>query len=461
MYQNVAVINTLANVYSSHRDFSGVFAKMKTAEWSNIFISPAVLLIATILRKAGFNVKIYNDLQNEIDRSRINEEIVLISSITSSSRRAYEIADMFPDRKVILGGVHASSLPEEASEHADHVVTGECENVIVDLVSGKIRDKIVRGSRIEDLDAIPHLDYSLLKKLPDILPVQTSRGCNHKCNYCTVPLMYGGYRSRSPENVVAELTNYRRDNGEINKVDFRIDADFTFDRKRAIKIMELMRAEEIRPRVIAANSRLQIFRDKELLSHLSGRNITLCVGIESLSQEVLDSYEKNQRETEISEAVRVFHDNDIKVMGYLLYGADQDDKDTLKRYKEFINRSKLDYYHISVLTPYPGTGLHRNLISQNRIFTSDWTYYDGLHVTYRPARMSAYEMQKSFYDFYSEEFSWKSMLNPRLLLNFELLRNKFMIYMLLKMFRDDMMSYLTFIEEHSATSLYGKKPAND
>jgi len=454
--KTIAVINTLASVYSAHREYSGFFGKIRTAEWSNTFISPAVLLIATILKNAGHSVKIYNDLQNEIDPEKMNEEVILISSITPSSGRAYEIAKMFPGRKIIMGGVHVSVLPEEAAEYADHVVVGECDHILVDLVEGRIKDKIVYGDRIQNLDELPFLDYSLLKNLPDILPVQTSRGCNFKCNYCTIASMYGNYRFRSPGNIIRELLNYREKYGEIPKIDFRIDADFTFIRKRALEILNHMKAEGIKPKVIVANSRLQVFRDRELLKSLSEQNVTLCIGIESLSQNVLDSYQKEQKETEILEAIKTLHDYNIKVMGYFIFGADQDDRDTLKRYSDFIHKSHIDLFQVSLLTPYPGTELFKEMLSHKRLFTTDWNYYDGAHITFRPAQMTAIELQKAYFDFYKKEFSLKCLLNPGILFNPEILRNKLFFYSFRKMFTKDIVDYYSFIDTNSCNMVSTK-----
>lgn len=443
--KNIAVINTLANVYATHRDYTGLFSKLRTAEWSNIFISPAVLLIATILKNAGHQVQIYNDVQQEVDPQRMEEEVILISSITPSVKRAYEIAQMFSERKVIMGGVHVSALPEEAIEYADQVVVGECDHVISDLVDGRIKERVVYCRGITDLDELPFPDYTLLRKKPEIIPMQTSRGCNYKCNYCTLASMYGKYRARSPESIIAELLSFSEKQGRVNKIDFRIDADFTFIRKRALNIFRQMEASGIRPGAIAANSRLHVYRDRELLKEMSGKNITLCIGIESLNQETLNGYHKEVFANEIAEAIRVLHDHDIKVMGYFIFGSDQDNQDTLKRYTEFIHRAAIDYFQVSLLTPYPGTELYRSLLSQKRIFCSDWSYYDGLHIVFRPARMSPYDMQKAYLDFYDREFSLKFLLNPRWLFDPETFRNKFLIYSLKKMFHNDMISYLSYL----------------
>lgn len=449
--RNIAVINTLADVYSSHRDYTGLFSKIRTAEWSNIFLSPAVLLIATILKNAGHHVRIYNDVQKEIIHSQINEDIILISSITSSFQRACEIARQFRDRKVIMGGIHVSCLPDEALNYADHIVIGECENVITALVEGKIKDKIIYGTRLKNLDDLPFFDYSLLKHFPEIIPVQTSRGCDFKCMYCTVAANYGKYRARSPENIINELKHYCENYGSIRKIDFRIDADFTFIRKRAIEIIQRLNAEGIKPEAIIANSRLQIYKDHELLSLLSKLNTTLCIGIESLDQEVLNVYNKEQKETDISEAVRTFHDFNIKVMGYFIFGSDQDHKDTLKRYSEFIHKSKIDFFQVSLLTPFPGTELYKTLSSQNRILTKNWSYYDGLHMTFKPLQMNAFEMQKAYLSFYEKEFSLQFLLHPSWLFNMDILRHHILIHSLKKMFARDMDDYCSFLEMHSRT----------
>jgi len=216
-----------------------------------------------------------------------------------------------------------------------------------------------------------------------------------------------------------------------------------------MEVLKIMKAEGIKPKVIAANSRLQVYNDRELLRCLSGHNITLCIGIESLNQDVLDGYQKEQKETEIFEAIKTLHDYNIKVMGYFIFGADQDDKDTLKRYSEFIYKSKIDFFQVSLLTPYPGTELYKNMLLQKRLFTTDWTYYDGLHITFRPAKMTACELQKEFLDFYKKEFSLKFLLNPRWLFNPEILRNKFLIYTIRKMFSRDMINYFSFLETNS------------
>jgi radical SAM superfamily enzyme YgiQ (UPF0313 family) len=450
MENRVAIINPIANIYAPHRKLTWLFSMLKTFLGINLFVSPTTLLLAAVLKKTGCQVKIYNDFEEKLDPGTVEEPIVLISIMTTTAKRGYEIAGLFRDRKVIIGGVHASLLPEEAIRHADHVVVGECERVLPDLIAGRIKEKIVYAEPLADLDDVPHLDYGVLSSPPKTLQIQTSRGCPFNCHFCCVSKVFGrGYRFRSPASVLSELTNYREKYGKIKQIDFRLDANFTSNRERAKEILRLMIGEGLKPKSTAVHTRLESYKDRELLSLMSPLNFKVYIGMESLDQDALDGYNKKQQISEAGEAIRVFHDHNIKVHGYFMFGADQDEPDTLKRYEEFVHESNLDAFTVTVLTPHPGTELHSQLASQNRIITSDWDYYDGLHVTYKPARMSAYEMQKAFNDFYLRVFSLKGCLNPKLLSDMETLQRKFFIGLLSRMLKKDMLVYMDSLRENS------------
>jgi radical SAM superfamily enzyme YgiQ (UPF0313 family) len=452
MKNSVAIVNPIANMYTPHRKLTWLFSMLKTFLGINLFVSPTALLLAAVLKKAGYQVRIYNDFEEKLDPGEVEEPIVLISIMTTTAKRGYEIAGLFRDRKVIIGGVHASLLPQEAIQHADHVVVGECERVLPDLIAGRIKKRIIYAKPLDDLDDVPHLDYGVLSAPPKTLQIQTSRGCPFNCHFCCVSKVFGrGYRFRSPASVLSELTNYREKYGKIKQIDLRLDANFTSNRERAKEILRLMISEGLKPKSTAVHTRLESYKDRELLSLMSPLNFKVYIGMESLDQDALDGYNKRQQISEAGEAIEVFHDHGIKVHGYFIFGADQDEPDTLKRYEEFVHESNLDAFTVTVLTPHPGTELHSQMVSQNRIFTSDWDYYDGLHVTYKPARMSAYEMQKAFNDFYLRVFSLKGCLNPKLLLDMESLQRKFFIGLLTRMLKKDMAVYLDSLRGISAT----------
>lgn len=147
------------------------------------------IYLGTILKNRGHEVEIYNENIYRPDYARLNADIIGISILTSTAKRGYEIARQFPKEKVIIGGVHASLSPEEALQFSRQVVIGEAEEVIVDIVEGSIKDTIVRGEAVQDLDILPYPNFSLIKGFkpsPLVMPISTSRGCPFDCTFCSV-----------------------------------------------------------------------------------------------------------------------------------------------------------------------------------------------------------------------------------------------------------------------------------
>src|SRR3989338_2831746 len=105
--------------------------------------------LGTILKERGHEVEIYHEDILKPDYSRLGADLIGISILTSTAKRGYEIAGKFPKEKVIIGGVHASLLPEEALLFARQVVVGEAEEVISGIAEGSIRDAIVQGRPVE------------------------------------------------------------------------------------------------------------------------------------------------------------------------------------------------------------------------------------------------------------------------------------------------------------------------
>lgn len=358
--------------------------------------------LGTILKSRGHEVAVYNEDICRPDYARLDVDLVGISILTSTAKRGYKIAGQFPKEKVIIGGVHASLLPQEALQYARQVVIGEAEEVIIDVAEGRQRQALVYGKPIQDLDALPFPDFSLVKGYKpafSIAPISTSRGCPFDCTFCSVTKIFGReYRFRNAENVVQELVS--RKPAQF----FFCDDNFTANPKRTRVLLEFMVKHRIRN--WACQVRCDVARDKELLGLMSKAGCSVvCVGFESVNIKTLRAYQKKQSLEDIISAIGSFHRNRIKIHGMFVLGSDDDSERTVWDTLKFAIRQKIDTIQMSILTPFPGTKVYADLKEQGRIFSLDWDLYDGQHIVFTPKLLSPKKLQlnvtRAYERFYS------------------------------------------------------------
>ncbi|MFA5144672.1 MAG: radical SAM protein [Candidatus Omnitrophota bacterium] len=360
------------------------------------------IYLGTILRNRGHQVEIYHEDICPPDYSKLKADYIGISILTSSARRGYEIAKKFPKDKVIMGGVHATLLPEEAIQFAGQVVIGEAEEVIADVVEGKIKDAFVYGKPVEDLDSLPYPDFSLIKgfRAPSLItPISTSRGCPFDCSFCSVTKIFGRkYRFRSAENVIGELRSGR------SRQFFFCDDNFTANPERTYKLLNLMLKDKIRS--WSCQVRCDATKDAKLLNLMAEAGCSVvCVGFESINQKTLQAYQKNQTVAQIIDAIRSFHKKKIKVHGMFVLGGEDDNIKTVWDTVRFAIKEKIDTMQMSILTPFPGTKVHEFLEKEKRIFSKDWSLYNGQHIVFFPKLVSARELQSHVIMAYAKFYS--------------------------------------------------------
>ena len=382
-------------------------------------------IIGTVLRDKGYRVKLFCQDIAPIDWAEVlSADMVMISTITSTTPAAYQIARKIKEKARVLGkditiamgGAHVSFMAEEAlNNYADFVVRGEGEETILDLLSwmenGNDASSISRipglsykiGTRVyhnekrphlKDQDSLPTPDLFLIEGWKDamIFPVLTSRGCPFDCTFCSVTKMFGHrYRTRSPERVLEDIQHYRRTHPKASM--FFYDDNFAADKKRTKRLLELMLKNNIRL-PWTAQSRLDVVKDRELLElmHRSGCRV-LYIGLESVNPQTLLEYKKRQTVEEMEEAIRTLHQHKIKIHGMFVLGGEQDDGDTVMQTVKSAIKWKIDTVQMVILTPLPGTPLYDNLVSENRVTSFDWSLYDGHHVVYKPNKMSVWELE--------------------------------------------------------------------
>ena len=362
------------------------------------------LILAGILRMAGHEVEAYEELRGKVDYRRLLgwADVVCIYTMTSNAPRAYEIGDLFRNRghaRVLIGGIHASSLPEEALAHADQVLVGEGENTILDVVEGRRREPIVQCEPVLDLDAVPWPDYSVLKTPCDAADIMTSRGCPFCCTFCTTTRMFHPYRKRSVDSVIAEVRRYKEMGFEYMNFE---DDNFTADKERAKEICRRMVAEGLQFRESFFFGRTDMANDPELMDLLAAANLNwVLIGIESLNQDSLDEVNKHQSVADIERAGEACRAHGIQLIASIVLGIDTDTPEDIRRSLEFAKSIGASKLQPAVLTPFPGTATYEQFQREGRMLVQDerdWAQFDMMNATFQPKNMSPWALEMEFFE---------------------------------------------------------------
>ncbi len=355
---------------------------------------------------------------DEIDYER-EIDMVCISTMTSTAVKAYRIADTYrekrPDVKVLLGGIHASMLPDEAIAHADAVVIGESEElwpeIIADFRSGSMK-KFYRCAELPDLCRLnpPRRELHAAKCLYVFNTIQTSRGCPYKCRFCSVHLFSGGkYRTRPVDDVIDEIRNLK------GRYLFFMDDNPTGN---------VPYAKELFRKMIGLNKKwfsqvhISIADDDELLLLAKKAGLTVVgIGLESIIGDSLKATAKPKVSLEkYKENIRKLHKHGIIVLGSFIYGFDDDDEDVFERTIRFAQECKIDHASFHILTPYPGTAFYDQLKEEGRLNESlGWDHYTTRNAVFRPSGMNQDpdKLNKgilwSYREFYSLPSVWKRL----------------------------------------------------
>jgi len=325
-------------------------------------------------------------------------DLVGITGFTASANRAYQIAATYRRRgtAVVMGGIHASTCPQEALQFVDAVVIGEAETVWADVLAdaegGRLR-QVYRGEWPE-LAGWPRPRRDLFHPGYQFASVQTSRGCPMDCEFCSVPVFNGRrYRRRPPEEVLDELQTIPQRN--ILFVDDNIIGHGAKHYRDALELFRGMVRRGLRKRWLCQAS-LNFGQDEEVLRWAGRAGCKLVLlGLEA--EEVNALAQTNKRLNlrlgvqSYTETFRRIHRAGIAVMGAFIFGFDGDTLEKIRRRADYIIHSAVDAVQASFLTPLPGTRLFERLEKEGRLlytdFPKDWDRYDFSGVVHRPLTM--------------------------------------------------------------------------
>ncbi len=336
-------------------------------------------------------------------------DLVGLSFMTFCAPWAYEIADRFRKEKgkpVIMGGYHATFMPDEAIQHADSICIGEAENnvprMIEDFVAGKL--KPLYESEPIDLKGLPIPNRSLIRQSAYLVPdsLQASRGCCHHCTFCSVAAFSKyRYRTRPVDEVIEELKQLGR---HVAFMDDNIIGAPGFAKELFAKMIPLKKRW-------ASQASIGLAKDDELLRLAAAAGCRMVfIGFESLSQENLRFSRKHiNRGVDYRSAIEKIHRAGIAVIGAVIFGLDGDTPSIFEQTLEFAYQTKLDLITATILTPLPGTELFAQLDSEGRIFDKDWKKYDFANVVFQPKQMSPETLQDGFRWVQSKYYSRSSV----------------------------------------------------
>lgn len=356
--------------------------------------------IAAYLEKNGVEVRIIDELAGEdvpAEISRYGPDVAGITATTPLAEDAYRIADHCKKAGIltVMGGVHASVLPEEALSHSDIVVIGEGEQAMLDIASGSVNPGIVRRDYIRDLDEIPMPARHLMKmdfytRTKDRLPhtylhfvpprtktsaMLTSRGCPYTCTFCHNTWKGMPYRLNSAERVLEEIELLMREYG-VEAV-FFIEDTFFGNKQRLMKICDMIKSRGIKL-LWGCNSRVNELDLDSLKAVKAAGCRQITIGFESGSQRILDALNKRTTVEQNSKAVQMCKEAGLYVNGTFMVGSPTETARDVEETAEFIRRNPIDSIGICITTPYPGTAIW-NWCKKNNLIPAGLRWSDFVY----------------------------------------------------------------------------------
>jgi radical SAM superfamily enzyme YgiQ (UPF0313 family) len=353
-------------------------------------------------------------LQDEhIERLDLEDEpdLVVIQVYITSAYRAYQIADGYRSKgaHVCLGGLHVTSLPDEAAQHADTIFIGPGEDTwpefLKDLRAGRPQTRYI--SRQRTLLGAPRPRRDLIKRRLYLVPnsIVVSRGCPHHCDFCYKDGFFAGGKSFYTQVVDEALAEIE---GLAGRHLYFLDDHLLGDPLFAASLFDGMRGMG---RLWQAAGTVHSVLKPGLLEKAAACGLrSLFVGFETLNSENLRQQGKRQNlDRDYNAAIQRLHDLGVMVNASFVFGMDEDDESVFERTVSWAIQQGIETATFHILTPYPGTALYQRLAAQGRITSQNWDLFDTRHVVFRPAKMAPQVLEAGYWRAYRDFYSWGSI----------------------------------------------------
>jgi radical SAM superfamily enzyme YgiQ (UPF0313 family) len=382
--------------------------------WQMEPLAPAVLAGLT---GPGVEITFHDDRMESIPYDEPTD-LVAISVETYTARRAYQIASEYRKRgvPVVMGGFHATLVPEEVSDYAESILIGEAETLwpklIEDFRNGRLR-RVYRRAGRPSLDGLK-LDRSIFsgKRYLPIGLVEAGRGCQFRCEFCAIQSYFKSTQTRRPaQEIVEEVSRLNK------KLIFFVDDNITSNIEEAKEFFRALIPLNIR---WVSQASINAAHDEEFLRLIKASGCQgLLIGFESLNPQNLKRMHKgfNQMKGGYEVALANLRRHGIRLYVTFILGYDDDSVDTFEETLEFAMKHRFYMVAFNHLTPFPGTPLYRRLEDEGRLTYDKWwldpEYRYGM-VPFEPRGMSAEEVRLRCIEARARFYSYPSMFKRSL-----------------------------------------------
>jgi radical SAM superfamily enzyme YgiQ (UPF0313 family) len=339
-------------------------------------------------------------------------ELVVIQVYITNAYRAYGIADHYRRQGafVCLGGLHVTSLPDEAAVHADAIFLGPGEQTfpkfLQDFRAGR-PEPVYSSTTGRTLERVPPIRRDLIRRPRYLVPnsIVVTRGCPQHCDFCYKDAFFQGGRGFYTQRADDALAEIERLPGRHL---YFLDDHLLGDRRFGEALFAGMKGMR---RLFQGAATVDSILRGDLIERAAEAGLrSIFVGFETLTPENLRQSNKRQNLGRDYNAVADrLHALGIMINGSFVFGMDDDGEDVFRRTVDWAIEHGITTATFHIQTPYPGTKLHARMVREGRMLTQDWNLYDTRHVVFRPARLKPETLKKGYDWAYREFYRWGSI----------------------------------------------------
>ncbi|GIK72760.1 MAG: B12-binding domain-containing radical SAM protein [Chloroflexota bacterium] len=372
--------------------------------------SPYTLMRLASLVPDEIPVEIWDENLRDLDLDTLREgDLVGVTSMTVTIERAEQIARkaMKQGAGVVMGGVHATLMPEHTATFAHSVMIGEgyftWQKLIQDFAAEGVkgmqpRYEDLRWADLEGLATITDRVIAMVDENKNYWTpyLEITRGCPRNCDFCTAIRVSGRrMRFRPVDEVIDEIK--RRKIKRFFLTDDNFGLNFTLDPDYCANLFEELSKLDLHG--WTCQSEMSIAKHPELLEMSVAAHLDKhFIGFESVNPDNRSSLggKSKGNADQTREAIRAIRKTGVGVVGLFVMGFDSDTPETFQAMWDFIRTSELDSVSTTMLTPYPGTPFREVVEREGRLLDSPWSHYDTAHLTFVPKNFTVDELRSAY-----------------------------------------------------------------